>query len=418
MKTGLLRSAAFMLLFFLFIPAPPAAASPLKTKTERAFAAWIKGPLWQKARGQNISRATFDGAFRSVRLNWSLPDLRPPGQRRKTRKAPAQSEFRAPGNYFKARHLDYNIKTGRTQLRKWRKTLDRIEARYGVPREIIISIWGKETAFGKARLPYRAIEVLATQAFMGRRKALFEKELLAALSILEQKHIPAQRMKSAWAGALGHPQFMPTAFLKFAVDFDGDGHKNIWTSVPDALASIGHFLQRNGWDKNQHWGYEIVLPADVSCTLEGPDQRIMRARWQRSGLRPVNGVRFETYGADKSRFLLLPAGRHGPAFLVSKNFYVLKSYNESDVYALFIGHVADRIKGGPPFRRGWKRLDSFSRKDVRAAQLTLEKSGADVGGADGLIGYKTRIAVGKWQQKNGRPVTCFPDRTLLRALSK
>ena len=388
-----------------------------KARTERNFTAWLEGPLWQKAKQQNISRATYTTAFKPVKLNWTLPDLLPPGRTRKSRKAPVQSEFRAPGRYFKAKHLGYNIKKGRAELKKWRRVLDRIERQYGVPREIIISIWGKETAFGRARLPYRAIEVLATQAFMGRRKALFEKELLAALTILQQKHISARAMKSAWAGALGHPQFMPTAFLKYAVDFDGDGNKNIWTSVPDALASIANFLNRNGWDKNQNWGHEVTLPSGVSCTLEGPDQRILRAQWQRSGVALANGRRFARGRAGQNGFLLLPAGRYGPVFLVSKNFYVLKSYNESDVYALFIGHVADRMKSGKTFRKSFSRIDSFARSDVRSAQLKLEKSGADVGGADGLIGYKTRIAVGIWQRENGHKVTCFPDRAMLRALS-
>jgi lytic murein transglycosylase len=417
MKSKIASGFVFALLLSFVATNAMARSTARHAKTERNFTAWINGPLWQKAKQRNISRATYNAAFKAVKLNWSLPDLRPPGKRRKSTKAPAQSEFRAPGGYFKAKYLNYNIKKGRTQLRKWRRTLDKIERRYGVPSEIIISIWGKETAFGQAKLPYRAIEVLATQAFMGRRKPLFEKELLAALTILQQKHVSVRGMKSAWAGALGHPQFMPTAFLKYAVDFDGDGHKNIWSSVPDALASIANYLNRNGWDKSQHWGHEVKLPEGVSCTLEGPDQRIMRAQWQRSGLALVNGQRFANNGAEKNRFLLLPAGRYGPSFLVSKNFYVLKTYNESDVYALFIGHVADRMKSGGRFKQNWRRIDSFARSDVKAAQLKLEKTGADVGGADGLIGYKTRIAVGNWQRANGHKVTCFPDRAMLKTLS-
>ena len=393
-----------------------AAAPSTRAQTERAFIAWLKGPLWQKAHAQNISQATYLKAFKPVKLNWSLPDLRPPGARTR-RKPPVQSEFRAPGGYFKARSLNYNMKRGRRELKKWRHSLDKIERRYGVPREIIISIWGKETAFGQARLPYKAIEVLATQAFMGRRKALFEKELLAALTILEQKHISVRNMKSAWAGALGHPQFMPTAFLKYAVDFDGDGSKNIWTSVPDALASIANFLNQNGWDKTRSWGHEVKLPTNISCTLEGPDQRIKTSDWQQRGMTHINGRSFTRSTLNKNSFLLLPAGRFGPRFLVSDNFYVLKSYNESDVYALFIGHVADRMKGGKRFRSSWRRLNSFSRADVKAAQLKLEKSGADVGGADGLIGYKTRISIGNWQRQNGHKVTCFPNRAILKKIS-
>ena len=421
MKTTILTACVCAALFSLVATGARAASAGQHASTERNFLAWLDGPLWQKARQQNIERSTFDAAIKNLKLNWSLPDLQPPGQRRKSRKAPAQSEFRAPGRYFKAKHLQYNIVKGRTELKNWRKTLDKIERRYGVPREIIISIWGKETAFGRAKLPYRAIEVLATQAFMGRRKPLFEKELLAALTILQQRHIKGRDMKSAWAGALGHPQFMPTAFLKYAVDFDGDGSKNIWTSVPDALASIANYLHQNGWDPTSRWGQEVKLPASISCTLEGPDQRIMRAQWQRSGMRLANGRDFSYRGAEKNSFLLLPAGRYGPSFLVSNNFYVLKKYNESDVYALLIGHTADRMNksnaGRGGFTKSWKRLDKIARSDVRAAQIKLENAGADVGGADGLIGYKTRIAVGNWQRANGFDVTCFPNKTVLEAIS-
>ncbi len=390
-----------------------------RSLTEKAFARWLQGPLWQKARRHNISRATFRAATRTVKLNWTLPDLLAPGQKPKTHKPSRQSEFRAPAGYFRSSHLDYNIRKGRAELRKWRPVLERIERRFGVPREIIISIWGKETAFGRARLPYSAIEVLATQAFMGRRKAMFERELLAALVILQQGHISAARMKSAWAGALGHPQFMPTTFLKHAVDFDGDGHKNIWTSVPDALASIASFLHHNGWDKSRSWGHEIRLPDNVACTLEGPDQHIDTRTWiKKYGIRRVDGRPFEQSALDQISFLLLPAGRYGPAFLVSRNFYVLKSYNESDVYALFIGHVADRMKGGRRFAGRWKPLGHFSRQDVKNAQIKLQGQGANVGGADGLVGYRTRISIGEWQRRTSRKMTCFADGPTLQAISR
>ncbi|MCP4936923.1 MAG: lytic murein transglycosylase [bacterium] len=416
MKTRTITRFILCLLVSLVTQNATAVARSSKAQIEHAFTDWIKGPLWQKARSKNISRATYQYAFKHVKLNWSLPDLRPPGHAPR-RKPPVQSEFRAPGGYFKARSLNYNIAEGRKQLVKWQHSLDKIEQRYGVPREVIIAIWGKETAFGRARLPYRAIEVLATQAFMGRRKALFEKELLAALTILQQKHITARTMKSAWAGALGHPQFMPTAFLKYAVDFDGDGSINIWSSVPDALASIANFLNQNGWNPARRWGFEVQLPANISCTLEGPDQRIKTLAWQQQGMRRTDGHPFAHADMSKDSFLFLPAGRFGPRFLVSENFYVLKTYNESDVYALFVGHVADRMKAGSKFKRDWTRLSSFSRAQVEAAQLKLEKIGADVGGADGLIGYKTRISIGNWQSINGHEVTCFPNKAILEKIS-
>jgi hypothetical protein len=230
-------------------------------------------------------------------------------------------------------------------------------------------------------------------------------------------------MKSAWAGALGHPQFMPSVFLKYAIDFDGDGRKDIWNSVPDALASIANFLAQNGWRKGLGWGREIILPASVPCTLEGPDQPFITLDWMKNGVRRMDGRPFPARERHRPAFLLLPAGRYGPAFLVSKNFYVLKKYNESDVYALLIGHVADMIaarsadKGKGAIRAGfrgkWRKIDSFSRLDVRRAQLRLEKRGRDVGGADGLIGFRTRREIGKWQAARyggARPPTCYPGR--------
>jgi lytic murein transglycosylase len=393
----------------------PAAAAPDRAQVERDFAAWVDGPLWRKAEQRGISRAVFDAALRGVGIDWTLPDLDPkvtgvPDE------PPRQSEFRAPGLYFKPSQVDTAVTLGAEQLAKWRDTLQKIERRFGVPGEIIIAIWGRETLYGRAPLTRNAISALASQAFIGRRPELFETELLAALEILQQGHIAPAAMKSAWAGALGQPQFMPTAFLKYAVDFDGDGRKDIWSSVPDTLASIGHFLQQSGWQRGDWWGAEASVPDAVSCTLEGPDQRIALARWRQWGLRLADG-RSEPRGEDGARrFLLMPAGRLGPAFLVSGNFFVIKQYNESDVYALFVGLVADRLRGGSGFRAPFRPIDSFGREQVRVAQQRLEQHGHDVGSADGLIGYKTRIAVGNWQQAQGRAVTCFPAAAELSAI--
>jgi len=382
----------------------------------RGFRLWINGPLWRKAKARGVSRALFQRAFRGVRLNWKLPDLLPPGAPRQKPRPVRQSEFRSPGVYFRPKHINYMIQAGRRELKKWRKSLDAIERRYGVPRGVIIAIWGKETAFGRARLPHNAIRILATQAYMGRRKKMFEAELLAALDILQQGHIGVDAMKSAWAGALGHPQFMPTAFLKYAVDFDGDGRKNIWTSVPDALASIANYLSLHGWNRRRGWGYEVTLPQNVSCALEGPDQGASIAKWRRAGVRRVKGRAFPASELRRQGFLLLPAGRYGPAFIVTENFYVLKSYNESDVYALFVSHLADRFRRNAAFVGKWRRLSSFSRRDVRHMQNRLIRQGHDVGGADGLIGFKTRTAIGKWQTGRRLPPTCYPSPAILQAL--
>jgi lytic murein transglycosylase len=393
-----------------------AAPAASRAKVERAFQAWIKGPLRRKAKSQGISPALFARTFKTIRLNWKLPDLIPPGIRKKTSRPHRQSEFRSPGVYFKQSQINNMVRLGRRELSKWKKQLDVIERRYGVPRGIIIAIWGKETAFGRAALPFNAVSVLATQAFMGRRKQLFETELLAALHILQQGHIPVGKMRSAWAGALGHPQFMPTAFLKYAVDFDGDRRKNIWTSVPDALASIANFLKQNGWNRHRKWGFEVVVPNTISCILEGPDQGMSFNKWHLNNVRRIKGRSFPRSEIHQKGHLLMPAGRFGPTFIVTENFYVLKKYNESDVYALYVGHLNDRFLANSPFKGQWKKLFAFTRRNVHIMQTKLVMLGYDVGGVDGLIGYKTRTSFGEWQTKNKNPATCYPTPALLRSL--
>ena len=217
-------------------------------------------------------------------------------------------------------------------------------------------------------------------------------------------------MKSSWAGALGQPQLLPSQFLEYAVDFDGDGRRDIWHSVPDSLASIANDLARQGWKAGREWGFEVDVPEAVSCAVEGPEQGKPVAAWAKLGIRRVDGKPFPPGEANQTAYLVMPAGRLGPAYLVSPNFYVLKSYNNSDLYALFIGHLADRFAADKPFVGQWTKVGGFSRRDVKAMQDRLVAAGYDVGNADGLIGFKTRIAVGLWQARKGLPATLLPGR--------
>lgn len=206
-------------------------------------------------------------------------------------------------------------------------------------------------------------------------------------------------------------------FLRYAADYDGDGRRDIWNSVPDTLASIAAYLQHFGWQRDRDWGFEISVPQTVSCSLEGPDQGRLIKDWAALGITRVNGKAFPAHEAGQQGFLLMPAGRYGPAFIVTPNFYVLKNYNMSDLYALFIGHTADRMRyGGGNFQQGWGKVGALYRSDIAAMQRRLQKQGYDVGKPDGLAGFKTRRSLGMWQEKNGQAATCFPDKALVQAI--
>ncbi len=405
---------AILIAFFaLLVPTASASAATL----DHQFRAWLENELWPDAKAKGVSKQTFDAAFEGVTPNLKLPDLVTPGEKPKTPKRQHQAEFGSPGSYFAEKTIGAVSSGGRARAAKLSKTLAAVEKKYGVPGEVVLAIWGRESGFGTAKIPYDAFEVLATKAFMATRKDMFRTEVLAALVIVEKGLARRREMKSSWAGALGQPQFLPTSFLKHAVDFDGDGHPDIWNSTPDVLASIANYLVDYGWAKGRDWGFEVTVPESVSCALEGPDQGKTISEWAKLGVARIGGRPFPAAELRAEGFLLMPAGRNGPAFIVTPNFYVLKEYNESDLYALFIGHGADRIAGGDrTFAGNWAKVGGLYRSDVAALQKALEAKGYDVGGADGLPGFKTRRSIGDWQAKNGRAATCFPDKELVEAL--
>ncbi|WP_421724132.1 lytic murein transglycosylase [Bauldia sp.] len=386
-----------------------------KAATERAFQQFLVDEIWPEAAASGVSRGTFDQALRGVKLDWSLPELVPPGTN-PPHTVEHQAEFRSPGAYFNQNNLSTQVAIGRKLLGEWRTTLDRIEQRFGVRGEILLAIWARESSFGRASIPHNAIRTLATRAYMGRRKAKFRPELIAGLQIIENGDISVERMKSSWAGALGQPQFLPSHYLAYAVDFDGDGRRNIWTSVPDTLASIANFLLHHGWDPERGWGIEAVVPANVPCHLEGPEQGRGMKDWGALGVTFHDGRTLPRIEQNREAFLLMPAGRYGPAFIVSGNFYVLKDYNFSDLYALYVGHLADRFGDNRSFGAKWGKVGGFSRADVAKMQRQFEAEGHDVGGADGLVGFKTRVTVGRWQEQNGQKITCLPDARMVRSI--
>ncbi len=379
---------------------------------EDDFRRWVEHDLWPQAKAAGISRHVFDTAFRNIHPQLRLPDLILNGQT--VPRVQRQAEFSVPSAYFKERSIQTLMLKARQLRRRYRNLLIRIERRYGVPAEVILAIWGKESHFGAARLPHDAFRILATQAWKGRRRTMFLRETLAALRIVERGYASRGMMRSSWAGALGQPQMLPSRYLRHAVDFDGDGQRDIWHSVPDVLASIAAHLAHGGWQRGLPWGVEVILPESVSCTLEGPDQGMRLEEWARLGVRRADGRPFPRAFARRTLFLLMPAGRHGPAFLVSKNFYVLKDYNYSDLYALFVGHLADRIAGRTKraFRTPWRPVGHLMRSDVALMQKALVAAGYDVGGIDGLAGFRTRRAIGLWQRRHGLEPTCFPKAAL------
>ncbi|WP_279089385.1 lytic murein transglycosylase [Bartonella apis] len=401
---------AFIVLFAALVANAPAID---RDAINGQFNNWLNKDFYNDALKSGISAGTFSEALSTVTLNLALPDLVIPGEKPKAQKRQNQAEFSAPANYFSAKTLAHLISDGKTRLSENRGALKKIEKQYGVPASIALAIWGRETNYGNVKIPYNAFEVLATKAFMSTRKDMFKTELIAALTIVQDHYMDAASMKSSWAGALGQPQFMPTSYLKYAVDFDGDGHRNIWTSTPDTLASIANYLKLNGYKANAGWGYEVKVPETVGCFLEGPDQGKMLSEWQKLGVLPQSDKNVPALDKSRPLYLLMPEGRLGPAFLVTDNFYVLKSYNMSDLYALFIATVSDGIEGKGGFIEPWQKIDELYQSDVLNLQTKLQSQGYDIGKADGFAGFKTRRSIGLWQQKHGQKPTCFPSRSLI-----
>ncbi len=416
-------------------PAPDGDVAAYKRAVEQSFAEWLQA-LWPDAEAAGVSRATFDATLKGLKLNWSLPHLvlpnpaSPGGLPLPKSLAIAatpkhQPEFDTPANYFKDATLNALAATGRAKATQFKPTLLAVQKQYGVPASIIVSIWGRETGFGKVEGPYDVVATVATQAFMGRRPAEFRPQLIAALKILQEGHATRGQLKSSWAGAMGYTQFMPKDFENYAVDFDADGKRDIWNSIPDALASTGNSLKTQGWDGSQAWGYEVRLPGGFDCTLQGPDKARPIAEWMKLGVAPAKeaAIGARAFPKDKleaSAFIVLPAGLKGPAFLATDNFSVLKLYNNSDVYAIFVGHVADMIATGAPakFVGAWQPVERLPRDRIQRFQEVLVAQGHDVGKVDGLAGFKTRAAIGMTEKKLGLPLTCFPSAKLVDAVMK
>jgi membrane-bound lytic murein transglycosylase B len=360
------------------------------------FSNYIEG-LRAEARARGVSNTTFDQAFKGVTVDPSVVAL-----------TKRQSEFVQPiWTYVNNAASAIRIEAGRIKAGQWQQTLAKLEQTYGVPRAIILGVWGMETNYGSGMGDKYVVRSLASLAHTGYRGDFFRNELITALAILEQDHIERDKMRGSWAGAMGHTQFMPTSFMQYAVDADGDAKRDIWNSVPDALASTANYLKQKGWQSGLPWGMEVAIPEGYRYTLlQGSF-----SQFAAQGMKKAGGGALPSSGEAR---LFFPAGHKGPAFLLTKNFDVIKEYNMSDAYAMGVAHLGDRIVGGGAFVKRWPLHQPLLTKDQTVdLQQRLMKLGHDVGKPDGKIGTKTREAVRAVQIQNKMIPDGFPTPELL-----
>jgi lytic murein transglycosylase len=389
---------------------PFAVAAP-----DAAFTQFIAS-LWPEAQAAGVSRATFDAETRGLEPDYKLPDLILPG--RPATGAPSQAEFvQVPADYVKEAIIAGLASEGQRLMAKYRDALSGIEKRFGVPASVVLAIWGRETDYGRYTLPYDAVRVMATQAYVGRRKDQYRNEFILALKILGDGNVVRKDMRSSWAGATGLTQFLPSEFYKHGVDFDGDGRTDIWKSVPDALASAAQQLVNKGWQPGLRWAYEVRAPAGVDCTMGVPEVTKPIGEWLGAGFVPVRGGKLSAEEQAQPASLLQPEGIYGPAFLTTKNYFVIKEYNFSDLYVLFVGHLSDRMLSPQPFATPWSASTQLRTADVEAMQKGLTRIGLYADKVDGKAGMKTRAALGAYQKSAGLKVDCWPSEAVLRSIS-
>ncbi len=369
------------------------------------FVSWIAA-FRQTALQANVHAAVFDAVFAGI--DEPDPDV--------IAAANYQPEFTDKIWEYMDNRISESIVAKGRELRQQNKAwLDQVERRFGVDRDILLAIWSMETSYGDALATGKGIRKvarsLATLGYADSTRAKFARtQLIAALKIVQNGDVTATGLTGSWAGAMGHTQFIPTSYLTWAVDFDGDGKRNIWTSVEDALASSANLLAKNGWRASKTWGYEVELADPGLARLEGGTMTL--SQWRAKGIKRVRGAGYPS-GGDKA-VLMLPAGDDGPAFLMLRNFYVLKRYNNADKYALAVGLLADEIAGAPGLARDWPRGYVLLSEDERMeAQRALLRLGLYDGEIDGKFGPGTKKAAMAFQSSKGIAIDGYPSRTLL-----
>ncbi|MGV2980093.1 lytic murein transglycosylase [Camelimonas sp. ID_303_24] len=365
-----------------------------------------------KALALGVSAATWERETAGLTPDLTLPNL-DRGPRKPSHAG--QREFSAtPAQYLSDQAMAATAAKGASLAARYRPQLAAIEQRFGVPGPVALAIFGRETGYGANTGKYDGLRTLATQAWTGRRRETFVQEFLYGLKMLDDGVVSRQAMKSSWAGAMGLTQMLPSQYYRYGVDLDGNGRADIWGSVPDALASIANHLRGEGWRPGERWAHEVAPPARADCTMADPDAPRPWSQWSAAGYRPENGP---APGRGAQLALLLPAGVHGPGFLVGPNYFVLKAYNFSDLYVLYVGHLADRIAGGGPFATPWGQVAQPSAGQLAAMQRDLTRLGLYREKIDGFAGMKTRLAVGAFQKANGLRADCWPTPETLKAIA-
>jgi membrane-bound lytic murein transglycosylase B len=390
---------AASLSFALLMPAGPAFA-------DAGFRQWVAG-FRATAVQSGVSGSVYDRAFKGI--NDADPEV--------LEKARHQPEFTAPAwDYFDNRVHDQSVDVGRQMARKWKPWLDRIEARYGVNRYILLAIWSMESNYGEILkrddVMRNVVRSLATLAYGDSRRSKYARtQLIAALKILQRGDIDESHLSGSWAGAMGHTQFIPTSYQAYAVDIDGNGKRDIWNSVPDALATAANLLRKNGWQPGKTWGYEVSLPDGRKF----PGGSKSLSQWQALGVTRANGKPFRN-GADKAT-LKVPDGRGGPAFLMTYNFSVIKRYNNADKYALAVGLLADEIAGYGGLVQDWQRpFTKLSFEERQELQKRLSEHGYYDGKFDGKIGDSSKAAIMAFQARAGLTQDGHPSMEVLKWL--
>ena len=380
------------------------AAASGAQESQQGLQGWIAG-FRARALAQGISAGTFDRAMTDLRYDADI-----------IRRDRNQAEFtKTIWDYLDTAVSDLRIANGRKAIARWDQTLDRIETRYGVEKEVIVAIWGLESAYGTFRGNVDILNALATLAYDARRAAFFENELVQALRILDSGDTTPARMRGSWAGAMGHTQFMPSSFQAHAVDFDGDGRRDIWEDDPvDALASTGAYLKHFGWTKDQPWGVEVRLPEGFDYTMADREKLKLPSGWAALGVTPVSGGFDDAHGMAS---ILLPGGAEGASFMIFANFAVLEKYNTADAYVIGVGHLSDRIMGGQSIEHVWpRRLRALTKPERIELQERLTAAGFDTVKIDAKMGPLTINAVRRFQLDQGILPDGYPSLSLLERL--